>query len=79
MKSMYEPISRKKRAANYRRNAMECERAGFSMFAEINVEMAAIMDPPPRSFEVQPLRGEKRPSKRMEGAGSNARRAAQRE
>ncbi len=45
---MYEPLSRRTRAANYRRDAMECERAGFSFFAALNLEMAAILDPPPR-------------------------------
>lgn len=45
-KRNYEPTNRKVRAEEYRRNALECEKAGFTMFAEINREMAALLDPP---------------------------------
>lgn len=43
-----EPISRKVRAAKLRTDAASCEAAGFGVFAEVNREMAAELDPPPR-------------------------------
>ncbi len=45
-KRNYEPISRRARAAQYRRDADECEASGFTVFAEINREMATLLDAP---------------------------------
>jgi hypothetical protein len=45
MRSLYEPVDRKKRAAKYRLDAEACERAGYPGFAGINREMAAFLDP----------------------------------
>jgi hypothetical protein len=45
VRGFYEPLDRKKRAAQYRKSAQECEKAGFLVFAEINRETAAFLDP----------------------------------
>lgn len=46
MRSLYEPLNRKQRAATMRKNAQECEKAGFLLFAQINQELSEILDPP---------------------------------
>lgn len=43
----HETISRLARAEQYRRDALECQRAGFRDFATINHEMAEFLDPSP--------------------------------
>lgn len=47
-RSQMEPVSRKVRAAKLRTDAASCEAAGFGVFAEVNRELAAELDPPPR-------------------------------
>jgi hypothetical protein len=46
MRRLYESLNRKKRAEQKRRDARECERAGFPMFAAINAAEAEHLDPP---------------------------------
>jgi hypothetical protein len=42
----FEPTNRRVRAAAYRADAAECEDAGFTVFAQVNREMADLLDPP---------------------------------
>ena len=53
---MYEPISKKARAAQYRADAIECERRGYPGFAAVNRELADWIDPPPREAPEAPRR-----------------------
>ena len=46
VKAGYDSINRTIRAAQHRRDAAELDKAGFPLFAEINREMAALLDPP---------------------------------
>ena len=46
MKAGYDTTDRRKRAAQYRRDAAECEAAGYPVIAEVNREMAALLEPP---------------------------------
>jgi hypothetical protein len=46
MSKTYESTNRKKRAEAKRKDALECERAGFPMMAALNWEEAAFLDPP---------------------------------
>jgi hypothetical protein len=60
MKRLYEPRSRKLRAANLRAAAVECERRGYPGIAQVNRELADWIDPPPRIKEDRrkgPVRG----------------------
>jgi hypothetical protein len=48
MRKMYQSTSRRKRAEEARKNAEECEAAGFLGLAQVNWEMAYLLDPPRR-------------------------------
>lgn len=48
MRRMYESTSPKRRAQRLRRDARELQRAGFEMFADINLELAEQLWPQPR-------------------------------
>lgn len=48
MRSLYEPLSRFTRAEKYRKDAQELRAAGFAIFAQVNEEIAYMLDPPKR-------------------------------
>lgn len=45
---MSNAVSRAKRTTELRTAARECEAAGFSVFAAVNLEEALLLDPPQR-------------------------------
>ncbi len=68
----HEPISHKKRAANYRAAARECEARGYEGIARVNWEMAEVLDPTPREV-VEPKRRTRRgPDQSRVGARQDA-------
>ncbi len=46
MRKTYNSTNKKLQADQYRRDADECHRAGFPMFAEVNWAMGQYLDPP---------------------------------
>ncbi len=46
MSKTYESTNRARRANQKRQDALECDKAGFSMLARVNWEEAALLDPP---------------------------------
>lgn len=54
--SAYESINHKVRAAELRANAIELERRGYPMFAEVDRELAEWLDPTPRERDREPRR-----------------------
>jgi hypothetical protein len=46
MRSLYEPLDHKIRAAIHRKAAEECQKAGYPTMARVNLEMAEFLDPP---------------------------------
>jgi hypothetical protein len=64
--SMFETVDRKKRAEQLRADAMECKRAGFHGFAEVNWDTADWLHPrdpdPEVEAQEQPRSFKKRPA-----------------
>ena len=46
MSKTYESTNRKLRAEQKRKDALECERAGYMAIAQVNWEEASFLDPP---------------------------------
>jgi hypothetical protein len=73
----YETVSRKARAQQHRRDARECDHAGFQDFAAINWELAEMLDPTPRpKRELTRAPRDKRPSKGPDLSRANGQRDA---
>ena len=56
MSKTYETTNRRIRANQKRQDALECERAGFMLMAQLNWEEASLLDPPREEDEVIRLR-----------------------
>lgn len=78
MARMYETTNRKLRAAAHRRDARECALAGYPGVAEVNAQMADLLDPPPPpEKELEPRRGShRRPAPQVTPVVSTERPAA---
>lgn len=46
MRKMYQSTNKRIRATQARKDAQECERAGFGLLAQINWQTAMLLDPP---------------------------------
>lgn len=57
MSKTYESTSCTLRANQKRQDALECERAGFLMFAQVNWEEASLIDPPRYDEDLEQTRG----------------------